>query len=417
MMRGMFYTSLLTAINSAAWLVCFILCFWVKSAYGIGAALILLTGLIGWMVRDKAPLPSSARYWVMVLGIYFGVMLAISLYLQQPIKSYDRLSRYLFAIPIVFSLWWFRPSEKVLHTGIILGAVAAFVYVVYVKLWLQLPEIEQHRNINHILFSNITMLMAIMSGFLAYHFRRLSVPWICAIFGAFCGIAGAVLGGGRGAWLMLFPAIFIYGLAAKREQQLRSFLIDFAVILLLIGIIACIPQFHLLAKITAIFHDVSQYDAGYVYTSQGGRLEMWRCSTRYMLSERLWLGWGDVGLVQEKARLIAAGLCDTSIDSYTHLHNEFIDAIVRYGILGVTAKVAFYSYPLVYFIRMLQLNGMAHHQSVMAWMGMAVSAGFLTASLTNVNFNHNIMNVFFIVIQAYCMTGVANKASRYGSNM
>lgn len=403
---------LFTIINAVGWLVCFGLCFWLKKAYGIGAGLLLLTGLFGWTVRDKAPLPYSARQWIAALGIYFTLIASLNFVLHQPLSSYDRLSRYLLAIPIVFSLWWFRPSIKVINSGISIGAVSAFAYAAYVRLWLGLPELELYRNVNHILFSNIAMMMAIMSGFLTLNFRHYSTQWLIAAIGAFFGITAAILGGGRGGWLMLLPALFIYGLAAKSEQRLKPFLTELAVLTLLMVIIACLPQFHLLEKISAIFNDISQYDAGNINTSQGGRLEMWRCGLNYMLPERPWLGWGDIGLFTEKARLIAAGMCDSSIAPYSHLHNGLIDTAVRYGIVGLLIKITFYTYPLVHYARTLKFITLTTTQRVTAWLGIAISTGFITASLTNATFEHNIANVFFVVIQAFCMTGIGEKPLR-----
>ncbi|SUO97102.1 O-antigen ligase family protein [Suttonella ornithocola] len=396
--------------NSIGWICLFSACFILKSGYGIGAGLLLLTGIASlWLEKKAEPLSYSARRWIAVLLIFSSAMIAVRLVIHQPLKEYDELSRYLLSIIIVIGLSRWRFSQTVYLSGIVLGCISAFLVVFYPRFWLNLPSANDYGYQHHIQFSNIAMIMAILSGFATLAYTKYSRLWWIALGGALCGIGAAFLAGGRGSWIMLPVMLALYSIAVETNHRWRTIFVIFLTVCLVVIVFYLIPQTGVAARIQGVFHDLTHYQQGHIATSQGQRLEMWRCGLVEMWPHRPWLGWGDPGLLNEKIRLSQIGTCDSSVGLFAHLHNDFIDTLVRYGLVGFIILVVFYLYPLVHYICKLRYCYLNSIQRMAAWTGIAITLAFMIGSMTNAFLGHNIATTFYIILQAWCMTEIGKK--------
>ena len=112
------------------WLLAFILAFVVRSSYGYGAGAIALTGILSLFTwRQMPPLSQATRQWSLLLLVYVGLMLLFLYAGDEPIGAYERLGRYLLAVPLVIAIWRWRPSMHCYAISLVLGIAAAFTVV------------------------------------------------------------------------------------------------------------------------------------------------------------------------------------------------------------------------------------------------------------------------------------------------
>ena len=93
-------------------------------------------------------------------------------------------------------------------------------------------------------------------------------------------------------------------------------------------------------------HDIALYQEGKADTSIGARFEMWRFAwqegSRYPL-----FGAGTAQLNADKDAWCAAA----DLAAFGHLHNEFLDAFARRGLLGLAVLFFLLVWPLFLFRR------------------------------------------------------------------
>jgi O-antigen ligase len=133
-------------------------------------------------------------------------------------------------------------------------------------------------------------------------------------------------------------------------------------------------------------------------TSIGKRLEMWR--TAWALSdEHIWLGMGRSGYLDAKQKLAEEGKMDASVKDYTNAHNDYLDALVKRGIIGLAALLALFLVPLTLFARALRHGPASARPFALA--GVILCSCYMIFGLTTSSLTLNIgiiMLVFPMVI-------------------
>ncbi len=397
------------------WFLAFALCFVVRSGYGYATGLLVLCGVACFFIeRDAPPLLQSGKRWGQYLLLYFLLMVAWSIYQEQSVQEYDKLSRYLLSIPLLIALWRWRPSPKAFTYALAAGCVVAFALVAYSRFVKGTPIGVPIGYQNRINFSNISMIMAIAVAFSGLLYSAFSATWWLAYGACFLGVAAAVLGGGRGGWLMLPVILFVYPRAVQ-THRLRNFCWLLTGLITLIALLYTIPQTGVEVRFQHIFIGIKKFMQGQSATSEGLRLEMWRCGPK-LLAAYPWLGWGDELKYGIKA-FANAGLCYKHIGNFTHLHNDFIDKFARYGLLGGGAFIALYLYPALHYLAKLRTRTLNAVERNAAWCGVAVCCAFYVGSMTNAFMSHNIGVIFFLLFNAWFMTGLVTRyPNRYTAN-
>lgn len=404
------WQTLLISGQGIGLLLFFALCFVFSGGYKYGAIVLLLCGIAACFFRSPTgALAAPVILWRNVLLIFFAVMVVLRLYLGSPIKEYDELSRYLLSIFFLIGLWRFRPAMRWYLIALFFGTALALAVVVQARFLNGNHAIEDFGHQHHIQFSNLSMIMALCAGFCSFAYARFSRWWFIAIVAFLLGLLAAVFGGGRGSWLMLGPAGFCYLLANYRKLHGKTVIIASVVLIGLATSLYLIPQTKVANRIHGIFHDIQAYQEGKVATSQGMRLEMWRCGF-YLISQKPLAGWGDPGLYLEKTRLTETGQFDPSIAAFAHLHNDFIDTAARYGLIGLTALLLLYFAPLVIYAHELRRRP-GKDARMLAWSGIVVTLSFMVGSMTNAFLGHNISTIFFVLLQAWFITGLAQETN------
>jgi len=320
----------------------------VPSGYSLGALMLVLPSLVYLGVRPWPVLSSEDKYLIAALLMYFGIGVLSNMYHQLKGSSYDNLSRFLLAVPVLLLLLRIGVKAAIVWQGIALGALGAAVLALW-EFTVQ-GETRAGGHINAIQFGDIAMLFFCMLVAV--------VPWAktggrlflsLVIAGAAAGVLASLLSGARGGWLMLpLVALLVYWWSGKRNLMAN---VAFALAgLLLIAAICWLPWLEFLRdRISHIALDLQSYQDNQDATSSlGSRFHLWRLSID-MIAQHPFTGWGSFERYVE-----LTGVQDDVFVKYNHMHNDLLDAWVKRGLPGVIALAGIYVIPAMVFYRKLK---------------------------------------------------------------
>lgn len=364
------------------------LCLIVPSGYSYGAVMLLLGGIYT-LFTNKGGLPLD-RYDKLILGslLLFGVEGIFSWLWHGFDGNFDKVVRFILAIPIFYLIYRARPALHALWLGLAFGVLAAFVFAVYQKFHLGMPRASGHSNA--IQFGNLAMLMGLLCSAglgwthsLKKHRRKLMV---LLALGAVAGVVTSALSGSRGGWIGLPIILVVLFFAYQSIISLRVRLIGLA--LLVIGgfFLVSNPQIGVKDRISQAYHEISLFQEGKVNTSVGFRLEMWRGAIK-LAQEKPLFGWGEKGYQQGMQQLSEHGDFHADIAAFGHAHNELLDRLAKQGILGLIALIILYQVPLWTFATAKRDPNLATWSVAMA--GILLSLCYFDFGLTQAFLRHN----------------------------
>ena len=387
-----YYTSVAVFLFCALSLV-------IPGGTAIGATMLSLGSVMLVRTRQNLPLQNHERALVAVLLLYFFVCAFTNWFHHDPLREYDAPSRFLLAIPALLLLRQWPPARAAFWGGVIAGAGGAGLLAVWEKLELSAPRASGYTN--PIQYGNISMLLGILclAGLGWAASQRRARWWLAMLLAGACiGIFGSFLPGSRGSWIGLPVCLVIlyrhYGRSVSRRYLLSGSLLAVAAL----GAVYTAPQ----AGIQGRMHDAvtetdGYFETGNANTSVGARLEMWR--TGFMIfPEHPWLGWGKAGFMQRKKQLIGEGKVAAFTGDHTHSHNEYIDALVKRGVLGLTGLLVFYGVALSVFVH--RLKHAAAEQRPYALAGVLVMVNYIAFGMTQAFLTHinGVMTLVFMLV-------------------
>ena len=320
-------------------------------------------------------------------------VIAVLLFMAQlvwtgaDIKTYDRPSRFLFALPALLFVLAYPPKLSWLWSGLVVGSILTGSWALWQKLVLE--EYRATGYTNTIQFGNISMLFGLLClaglGWAAVqpHARR----WLAFLLvGALFGVLGSLLSGTRGGWIGL-PFIFLVLYRAYGNlfsAKLRLCLVT--IILALAIVVYAVPQTGIQSRVNEGITDVKMYISGQEKaTSLGARFEMWQGALT-LIAEKPLTGWGWDGYAIGMQALVDKGeVIQFAADN--HAHNEYLDNFARRGILGFLTLLALYLIPLRLFARRLKSDNL--ELRALATAGAILPVAFMDFGLSQVFFGHN----------------------------
>ena len=361
----------------------------VASGFSLGAGMLVL-GSMALLARRPAPfgLERQDGFLIAVLAIYFAVSIASNLIHAAPAREYDAPLRFLLAIPALLLLLAYPPRPTAFWSGLALGGIGAGLFSTWQ--FFGGGQMRPGGTTNPIQYGNISMVLGVLClcGLSWAQRQPHRSFWTCILgAGMLAGLAGSLLTGSRGSWLGLPVCLIIFlmhhaGTASRR--LLRGGVIAFCVALAMLWMV---PQSGLKARTQLAVTEAGDYMAhGNADSSVGARLEMWRAGVA-MLPGHWLLGWGKQGMLDGKAELVRQGAAAPSIEEHTHLHNEYLDALVKHGLPGLLAVLALYLAPLRLFARHLRHPDNAVRDYALA--GTLLVVSYLAFGLTQAFLTHN----------------------------
>lgn len=388
------------------------LAIWVPSGYSYGAALLLLGALI-YAPRWLRQRPEPATLWLAVLLAGMGCMWFL-LSLDLGVGRWDKGSKWLLGVPCLFFLAAYPPRPRAFIVGVPIGCIGMGALAAW-QTWGQgLPRAAGFTNA--IQWGNLALLLACMALVcLTVLWRLRSWPWrITMGLAVPAGMAASLLSQSRGGWLALglvFPVLLLQVRQVRPRLFGRVLVLSLVSVAAVVAVLAFTPRLN--ARVAVAVTEVGSYLAtGDGSTSLGTRLDQYRLAAQ-LIPQKPWLGWGAHGFVQEMERMVASGQFAQEQVYYPEIHNIFLDAWVKVGLLGVLLQAALFAYVLYLFwpspwrLRQWPEDSSGWHDALaLRTMGSLVPVCYLVFGMSQPFFNHNSGIMFFVFYVAVLWTAL-----------
>jgi O-antigen ligase len=365
----------------------------VPSGYTYGPVFLLLIALGYLFVRPYPVLNAADKYLLAALVTYFLVGAITNAAHHLPSRNYDNASRFLLAIPVLLLLLRFPVKPIYLLSGIALGALGAG-YVALMDFYVH-GELRAGGFNNPIQFGDIAMLFSclLMAGFAwaTHHSRSMIALFALCIFS---GIMASLLSGARGGWLAFpFGLIAFYVANDFHKNKKKSFIFILSTVSIVGVAYYFFAQDLVHARLNDARSDLQHYfQTKDTSTSLGSRLALWQASFK-LIAEQPVLGWGTLA---NYVNLSGDGA--DIFQRFNHFHNDFLDALVKRGVLGGVALLIIYVVPAILFYRQLKQCSPAKRPLVYA--GLILVIATFVFGLTQSFFSHasGVMIYVFMLI-------------------
>lgn len=395
------YTSVAVFLFSAIALV-------VPSGFSLGAAMLCFGSVALLFLPSRPPLDREDRLLVGAFLFYFAVCASTSLLHGEPLREYDVPLRFVLAIPALLLLRVRPPAPGAFWAGLIVGATGSGLMAGWENL--ALGETRAGGFTNPIQYGNICLLLGVLclAGLGWAASQRRARAWTAGLLAAAAiGILGSLCTGSRGSWVGLPVCIVLlyrcYGTAVRRYVIAGA-----ALAVLGFAALYAVPQTGMQTRLDqAVSETEGYFESHEADTSVGARWEMWRIAI-VIYPEHPWLGWGKEGFMARKHQLIREGKAAAFTWDHTHSHNEYLDAAVKRGILGLLGVLVLYGVPLWLFARRLRRDDPAARPYALA--GVLLLVCYLGFGLTQAFLTHNngVMTLAFMQVILWSLLRAAS---------
>lgn len=377
----------MTRYTSLAVFLFFALALIVPSGFSLGAAMLVLGTIVLIIKRPAFKLNRQDTLLIGVFVLYFAVNTLLNIVHGAPEREYDAPARFLLATIALLLLLNYPPKPVWIWSGLGLGSLGAGIYAIWQIFVTGLERAEG--TTNPIQYGNISLILGTLSLLGVYWAwqQRHHLLLVLAGAGALLGILGSLFTGSRGSWVALPVCIAILAVYSYKHFSHRVLAGGVTALVLFFVVLYQIPQTGIKARLGLVDKEVAGYvEGGDASTSIGTRLEMWRLGAR-LAPEHPLIGWGKAGYMEEAKRLAAEGQIGITPTEHSHLHNEYIDALVKRGIIGLLALLLLYAAPLVLFIRQLKSGDKTTAPYALA--GILLYTSYIMFGLTQAFLTHN----------------------------
>jgi O-antigen ligase len=372
------------------------------SGYSIGPTILLLSCF--YLLVKRPTLLFKKEDWAIITALagYALAIIFINIYHHEPSSSYDKPLRFLLATPVLLWLLVYPPRLSWVWSGIIIGSLMTGAFALYQKGFIGIDRAHGHTQA--IQYGNLSLLLGMfcLAG-LGWAFQRSHRRvWIALmLMGALGGFLASLLSGSRGGWVGLPLMLLVLYRAYGDFFTTRKKILGGTLLLALAILLYQIPQTGVQSRAEQAFEDIYLYTSGEkTTTSVGFRFDMWKGALQLAYQQPI-LGWGESGYQPGMEQVASKGLIHPLAASFGHAHNQFLDTLSKYGIVGFSALLLLYLLPLGYFGKHLQSKNIS--QRSIAAAGSLLSVAYIDFSLTQGFINHNsgvMMYAFWMVIWA-----------------
>ena len=359
----------------------------VTSGYSLGALILLLSSMLLLWKRPRLNLQRRDYLLIGTLLGYFLIYTCNMLYHGDQARELDMPSRTLLAIPVLLVLLAYPPRPAAWWAGLPIGAIAGTALAVWQLCALHMDR-PQAATSNAIHYGNVSILLGMLSlcGLGWARQQRHRGAWtVLLIAGGVAGVTGSVISGSRGGWLVLPVCVFLYAFHYTQGRGKHYIAIVLAGFVALSALAFALPESPVRERVAVAVDDLQKFKQNdNVTTSIGQRIEMWRTALE-LSTEHIWLGLGSDGYMAAKQTLANEGEMDKMILHHTNAHNDYIDALVKRGLIGLAALLALFFLPLTLFAKALRRGNAASRPFALAGVVLCICYpifGLTTSSLT-----------------------------------
>jgi O-antigen ligase len=358
------------------------------SGYSLGFYGLSFAGLLVWLAVRNRLFGKDVLLFVVPVLVYAIGQLVQGLLEQFTWRSVDPVMPFLM---LGFGVWFLRrykPSADWFWSGLAVGAIGAACFAADQALVL---GGRAGGYLHPIMFGNIALLLGVLCMVRAL--ITLQLTWMNAFMwlGFASGVMASVWSQTRGGWVAIV-LIFFWILAHATRQW--SWLRRLATVTALVGCLGVLGLQLGLAKVVhsrvsvAIAETTAFIESNQQDSPVGSRLAMWRFAVQH-ISDAPWLGVGKQGWVALRDHGVANGeLSAAYISNLDHVHSEYLDAVLKHGLIGLLLMLVLYLAPMFLFFRPY-LNALNREVKSLAMAGMVIPMMYMDFGLTQVFLSHN----------------------------
>jgi|GEM_PF-5134956 O-antigen ligase len=349
-------------------------------------------------IEPSAEVGQALTVLMVAFSLGLALMIAIKLYWSEPVRgvSFELNAVVAAGISMVFARFWAAEArhQTAVGVGVVMASLLALAQGYgYMFMGHSGPTNAVNWGAGMALFVSLAISMVVGN-------RTKRSQWF-AVMGAFALVLAIFVGGRRGAFFSIFWCAMVGGYALRQSlvfnrQTARRLLAltAFLVVVLLGALLAkdqlAVPLDRVMvaaSEVKAMAGDESDRALA-LRSSVGSRFHMVELGLETG-STSPWVGVGAEGL----ARVVQRAELDLQAPLF-HLHNEYLQAWVAYGVFGLLATLCF---PVGLLVAGFLLRHAAPAPALaMAGFGLA----HFFSGLTNVNTFHNFYGTVFAVCVA-----------------
>jgi len=327
-------------------------------------------------------------YSYLVLAFFFSIVISVILS-NNPIQGIHRIGsniHFLVAPFVAYSIYKSNVDLKHIVFAIKLSILAATVYSIYAYSSGRL-EVRADSPTIYGFIMVLFGFMIIIDVWIQSNKEKLF-----SIFIFFLAMYSVVLSGTRIAWV-IFVVLFF---SAMLIWSIRGYLTKKGLLLILIAL-AVVMAFSMnnksfVDRIDVAFHEIKDYS---VDSDPNGsvslRLSMWSGGlTAFKQQPIIGYGYQNTGL--EASRHVSAPYAKAFIKGQKMLHNDYVNSLVGFGILGLLALMALLFLPLTLFFKQLK----ADRECTRSAIGVLVIIALSVFAITDSIYSHSVMRSFFV---------------------
>jgi O-antigen ligase len=358
------------------------------SGYSLGFYGLSFAGLLVWLAVRNRLFGKDVLLFVVPVLVYAIGQLVQGLLEQFTWRSVDPVMPFLM---LGFGVWFLRrykPSADWFWSGLAVGAIGAACFAADQALVL---GGRAGGYLHPIMFGNIALLLGVLCMVRAL--ITLQLTWMNALMwlGFASGVMASVWSQTRGGWVAIV-LVFFWILAHATRQW--SWLRRLATATALVGCLGVLGLQLGLGKVVhsrvsvAIAETTAFIESNQQDSPVGSRLAMWRFAVQH-ISDAPWLGVGKQGWVALRDHGVANGeLSAAYISNLDHVHSEYLDAVLKHGLIGLLLMLVLYLAPMFLFFRPY-LNALNREVKSLAMAGMVIPMMYMDFGLTQVFLSHN----------------------------
>ena len=327
-------------------------------------------------------------YSYLVLAFFFSIVISVILS-NNPIQGIHRIGsniHFLVAPFVAYGIYKSNVDLKHIVFAIKLSIIVATVYAIYVH---SAGRLEVNADA-----PTIYGFIMVLFGFaiIIDVWTQSKKEKLFSIFIFFLAMYSVVLSGTRIAWV-IFVVLFF---SAMLIWSIRGHLTKKSLLLILIAL-AVVTAFSMNNKsfshrIDVAFQEIKNYSVD--SDSNGSvdlRLSMWSGGlTAFKQQPIIGYGYHNTGL--EASRHVSGPYAKGFIKGQKMLHNDYVNSLVGFGILGLLALMALLFLPLTLFFKQLKAEKECARSAIGVLFIIALSVFAITDSI----YSHSVMRSFFV---------------------
>lgn len=389
------------------------LCITIKSGYSYAPAVLLLISLPLIIKRETySALSRDSKLQLMVIIMYVLVQIISILLDGGRAKDFDRPSRVLMGAVVFILCLRYPPRFSWLMVGVSTGAIGAGIRAIFDR-FISGQDRAFHLQMNAIQGGNISLTLGLLSLCGLMWAIRKSCHCYTFFFAiaTIMGIVGSILSKTRGGWVLV-PVILFIIYQIYRDWFSRRLKLSVLAIFSLLIIFCLTPQSTIPQRFEEIGQDIRLYSAGGKKdTSTGHRFELWKSALASFVQKPLF-GWGNHGVkVSRDQQYNNGSLSKETYEFNSHAHNQYLDEMAKRGLIGLTALLALFLFPLHLFRKSVKESENPESRTFAAC-GVVLVLSIMGYCLTQSFLNHNSGIVFYSVFTAYFISTVSSKSEK-----